>query len=971
MACPVHVASEPPPLFVNGAVHFQAHHVGWIVSGGFTTVAVVASLWLIRKHARWYIVKPQQRRTITLASYIFYTHATSLLLIRDAYESVVLASFFALMLQYLPGPVPPPAPSRNHARRRSQSQSWSHSRSGSRATQEDIEESQPITRPDPDHPLHQSEKSQNEMSKAERRAAIHKVFHGLQMHPRPGSDKPTFKWIWPLGSIRARPRDGLSYLQYMRWGILQYCIVRPGSALAAVILNQFNLYCESSWNIVIAVSISVTVAMYCLIQLYVSIRSELKPYSPLLKLFSVKAVVFLTFWQSALLSGLASLDIIKDTEYMTAEDITIGFGALLQTFEMMCFAFLHIKAFSYHPYKRLSLSTSHNTLPSTRSQQLRNLSHAFDFTDTFKDMYHGVMYHFGRGPSKEADEACKRDARFREVFGRERVLPGGRTRGTGGGVEEGEEDESIPRSFIRTHGYRGLPTTTATDDPNEEQYRTMRAAIRPIRRPAPELNPHPLALPTPETSPTHDTPVPITLDDPPPVSVWRVQAGVKPLPPGAYIPRLPGSPSPWSGSGSQRARADSHRSQRTTGPVVMVTPPPTPPVLLPRATLPGHTNPAGGALPMVERDANVSQAGRSVNRPTIERNTALPMDGRQSTPPVVAGAHTPTPHTSPPRSRPLAPGVRLSAIPNPNARSPPRSPLHLESPRHSLLPRPPLHTRTSSGGARTSSPALSISDDMMHPPSRDDSMLARMFSARSVETGYTVLETVGGGDTESTKSASYKTAAADDDASGRSVETSGRSSGTASYRTWERAVVRTGQVVLLEQDNENGYRSVPAPSPPATADISDGELSRPSSFGSLLAPPSPARPLRHTGPTIESRKQTLQTAHEGPSTQPKTIVLPTPLSPARYPYSAWRTPAPPETRAVAWSLLQAQRPNSSESGLAGWAAGRTAMQRDGDNPVVVAAHANGSGSLSSLSNIEDRYPALSPRGPRELKAPRK
>ncbi|KAG8773740.1 hypothetical protein FRC12_002340 [Ceratobasidium sp. 428] len=936
MACPVHVASEPPPLFVNGAVHFQAHHVGWIVSGGFTTVAVVASLWLIQKHARWYIV-------------------------------------------YLPGPIPPPAPSRSHAQRRSQSQSWSHSRSGSRATQEDIEESQPITQPDPDGP-NQSEKSQNEMSKAERRAAIHKVFHNLQMHSRPGSDKPTFQWIWPLGNIRARPRDGLSYLQYMRWGILQYCIVRPGSALAAVILNQFNLYCESSWSvrwghvwIVIAVSISVTVAMYCLIQLYVSIRPELKPYSPLLKLFSVKAVVFLTFWQSALLSGLASLDIIKDTEYMTAEDITIGFGALLQTFEMMCFAFLHIKAFSYHPYKRLSLSTSHNNLPSTRTQQLRNLSHAFDFTDTFKDMYHGVMYHFGRGPSKEADEACKRDARFREVFGRERVLPSGRNRTVGGGAEEGEGDDSIPRSFIRTHGYRGLPTTTATtDDPNEEQYRTMRAAIRPIRRPAPELNPHPLSLPTPETSPTHDIPtnVPITLDDPPPVSVWRVQAGVKPLPPGAYIPRLPGSPSPWSGSGSgsQRARADSQRSQRTAGPVVMVTPPPTPPVLLPRATLPGHMNPSGGSLPMVERDADVSQAGRSVHRSTTERNTAVPMAERQPNLPIVVGAHTPTPHTPPPRSRPLAPGVRLSAIPNPNARSPPRSPLHLESPRHSLLPRPALHTRTSSG-ARTSSPALSISDDMMHPPSRDDSMLARMFSARSVETGYTVLETVGGGDTESTgKSTSYKTAAADDDASSRSVETSGRSSGTASYRTWERAVVRTGQVVLLEQDNENGYRSVPAP--PVAPDISDGEISRPNSFGSLLAPPSPARPLRHTGPMIESRKQTLQATHEGPSTQPKTIVLPTPLSPARYPYSAWRTPAPPETRPVAWSLLQAQRPNSSESGLAGWAAGRTAMQRDSDDPVV-AAHANGSGSLSSLSNIEDRYPVLSPRGPRDLKAPRK
>ncbi|KAG9112973.1 hypothetical protein FRC07_007838, partial [Ceratobasidium sp. 392] len=875
---------------------------------------------------------------ITLTSYIFYTHATSLLLIRDAYESVVLASFFALMLQYLPGPVPPPPPS--HGRRvggghgrRGGSRSW-HSRSvsGSNRTEEEIEEIQPITLAETP--------GDREMSKAERRAAIHRIFHAIQMHPTPGSTKPVFKWIWPLGRVRARPRDGLAYLQYMRWGILQYCIVRPGSALAAVILNQFNLYCESSWNIryghvwiVVAVSISVTIAMYCLIQLYVTIREELKPYRPLLKLFSVKAVVFLTFWQSALLSGLAALDIIKDTEYMTAEDITIGFGALLQTLEMMLFAFIHIKAFSYHPYKRLALSTPPILHPHFPSEQIKNLGHAFDFTDTFKDIHHGILYHFGRGPTKEADEACKRGAGFREVFGRERLAPGQVADGGGGGAEGDKDgDDSIPRSFVRTHGYRGLPTTDQPDQA-DEQYRTMRAAVRPIRRPAPELTPVP--LPTP-SSPGTSPPAPIILDDPPPVSVWRGQAGVKPLPPGAYIPRLPGSPSPWGGSGSGivsgRARAESQR----TGPTVMVTPPPTPPrIELPR----------DGTTRMVERATNSLLAGRSSGTSTTGRQLA---EGNATT----SGTHT-----SPPRSRPLAPNVRLSAIPNPAAHSPPRSSLHLESPRHSLLPRPVLHARTST--ARTPSPALSISDDM-HPPSRDDSMLARMFSSRSAETGYTMLETIpGSGDTDSTKSSSYKTAP--DEASTRSITTSERrSSGTASYRTWERAVVRTGQVVILEQDIGDGYRPVPVPAPPPPA--SDSEQSRPSSFGSLMAPPSPPRPLRHPGPNIESRKQDLQVAQSsGPSTQPRTIVLPTPLSPARYPYSPWRTPAPTETRPVAWSLLQ----NSSESGLAGWGAGR----RPGEG-AVVAVHANGSSSLSSLSNLEDRYPTISARSQGDQGMPR-
>lgn len=43
-------------------------------------------------------------------------------------------------------------------------------------------------------------------------------------------------------------------------------------------------------QIVIIVSLSVTIAMYCLIQLYVVVSEQLAPFRPLLKLFAIKAV---------------------------------------------------------------------------------------------------------------------------------------------------------------------------------------------------------------------------------------------------------------------------------------------------------------------------------------------------------------------------------------------------------------------------------------------------------------------------------------------------------------------------------------------------------------------------------------------------------------------------------------------------------------------------------------------------------
>jgi hypothetical protein len=108
--------------------------------------------------------------------------------------------------------------------------------------------------------------------------------------------KPS-KWMFPLGFVKAKPSDGLYFLQLMKWGVLQYCVIRPLTTLVSVILDYSGLYCEASWSpgwghiyIVVIVSISVTIAMYCLIQLYIPISGQLAPHKPLLKLFAVKAV---------------------------------------------------------------------------------------------------------------------------------------------------------------------------------------------------------------------------------------------------------------------------------------------------------------------------------------------------------------------------------------------------------------------------------------------------------------------------------------------------------------------------------------------------------------------------------------------------------------------------------------------------------------------------------------------------------
>ncbi|CAE6445438.1 unnamed protein product [Rhizoctonia solani] len=1109
MECPVHRSRQAPPLVQNGHVRFQARHVGYILTGLFTLTSVLASAWLVHKHLRWYSCKPQQRHIvrllfmvpiyaiITLASYLWLSNATSLLLIRDAYESVVLASFFSLLLEYLAGPRHPDPPRSKKGEKKRE-----------RLDSESVRTVQDRLAPG-------VETIDAPLSKAERATVVHKVFYRVPMHRDPRNPHKPLKWIFPLGSVRARPKDGLSYLHWMKWGVLQYCIVRPGSTLAAVILQQFNLYCESSWNwrwghvyVVTIVSVSVTVAMYCLIQLYTTISQELKPYSPLLKLFAVKAVVFLTFWQSALLSGLASLEIIKDTEYMTAQDIVVGFSALLQTFEMMCFAFLHVKAFSYVPYKRIAqlraegsesdqvavseprtpnpdmpplLSSparpSIRLFPARPKQQVLNLVQAFTFTDTWRDLRAGVLYFFGRGASREADDVCRREERFREVFGRER-----------------QRD----RSFMRVGGYKGLPQ-------DEDKY--LRTT-----RPIPGLSYSP--LPTPPQD---------EYDDAPPVSLLqtrvsdgtvreyvaqrleyapRVEYGVPAPPPrGAYVPAHGPGPS-WSGvitpprtpvfvvpGGSPGVGSPLHMPSSPSPSYMPSSPPlhmpssPSPlhmtgtmsPVHIPSPTSPTPQAPAstrpsrrigdvyvGGTRggEFVPRDirpigvyasprldgfthglSTSPVSPRSVGSPISPRSVASPprsagsqgegarlagaregvrMEGAHESA-RLEGAHPTSPrakgsprssgtHISPGSAHVLAqtsplfqqsfspdaqtyplspvspPLLRVAEELAPRASSetqrtqrnsgftlphwasgtPTHSQWPSDTPSHSQWPSGVTSSRRTSANTMPPSPTrgrrMSIPEEVEPPSSsRDDSLLGRVFSAA----------------TRTTESACARTSVLSLRTGECPSSSNGSEVGThegASVQPVRAVSFRSGAPVLVRLAERRDSISSPSlvsssfgdrresdPSTPSSVSSRPSPTSAAAPYASLPSPPEVARPLRRMSANLQLR------VPRGPRTQPRTVTVPTPLSPARYPHSQWR---PTITRSSGlahvssvrptvshWNPLRPPSTSSVESGLAGRGPGRSSVGAF----VAPGAEYTAMSSLSSLSNSDDRYPTRSRR----------
>ncbi|KAI4255865.1 MAG: hypothetical protein L6R42_006525, partial [Xanthoria sp. 1 TBL-2021] len=94
----------------------------------------------------------------------------------------------------------------------------------------------------------------------------------------------------------------------------------------------------------------VTIAMYCLIQFYVQLKDDLAEHNPLLKVAAIKLVIFLSFWQTILISFLTSSGAIKPSQRFQGPDLRIGIPSLLLCIEMAIFSVFHLFAFPWQVY---------------------------------------------------------------------------------------------------------------------------------------------------------------------------------------------------------------------------------------------------------------------------------------------------------------------------------------------------------------------------------------------------------------------------------------------------------------------------------------------------------------------------------------------------------------------------------------------------------------------------------------------
>ena len=143
-------------------------------------------------------------------------------------------------------------------------------------------------------------------------------------------------------------------------------------------------------------NVSISLALYGLFLFYFATKSMLKPYSPLIKFFTIKSVIFLTFWQGVLLALFEKVGIIEAYEGETYEGynkanlsagtVAAGWQNFLICIEMFIASIALRFAFPHSAYLHSVPSTTGRVV--TMQSISNNLKETMNPRDIMQDAIH-------------------------------------------------------------------------------------------------------------------------------------------------------------------------------------------------------------------------------------------------------------------------------------------------------------------------------------------------------------------------------------------------------------------------------------------------------------------------------------------------------------------------------------------------------------------------------------------------------
>nr|XP_025034597.1 transmembrane protein 184A isoform X1 [Pelodiscus sinensis]XP_025034600.1 transmembrane protein 184A isoform X1 [Pelodiscus sinensis]XP_025034602.1 transmembrane protein 184A isoform X1 [Pelodiscus sinensis]XP_025034603.1 transmembrane protein 184A isoform X1 [Pelodiscus sinensis] len=198
--------------------------------------------------------------------------------------------------------------------------------------------------------------------------------------------------------------QGMSYsigfLRFCKQATLQFCIVKPLMAIVTIILQAFGKYHDGDFNIhsgylyiTIIYNFSVSMALYALFLFYFATRDLLRPFEPVLKFLTIKAVIFLSFWQGMLLAILEKCGVIPEVQIIDGKEVgagtvAAGYQNFIICIEMLFAAIALRYAFTCQVYREKKESSSANVAP------MQSISSGLKETMSPQDIVQDAIHNF-------------------------------------------------------------------------------------------------------------------------------------------------------------------------------------------------------------------------------------------------------------------------------------------------------------------------------------------------------------------------------------------------------------------------------------------------------------------------------------------------------------------------------------------------------------------------------------------------
>jgi hypothetical protein len=164
---------------------------------------------------------------------------------------------------------------------------------------------------------------------------------------------------WYYGTCFFKGRTyTIGFLRFCKQATLQFCIIKPLMSMLTLFLQATGRYKDGDWSfgssyfcINMVYNSSVSLALYGLILFYQATKDLLAPYEPVWKFLSVKSIIFMSFWQGALLAILEKIHVLKpNNDNAVPGALAAGYQNFLICIEMFFAAIALRYAFPYEIY---------------------------------------------------------------------------------------------------------------------------------------------------------------------------------------------------------------------------------------------------------------------------------------------------------------------------------------------------------------------------------------------------------------------------------------------------------------------------------------------------------------------------------------------------------------------------------------------------------------------------------------------